>query len=218
LPINNLENEVADEFIPYIKFDPKIGGVYRSIKLTSFPFPPHHLPEIFNLPIFLIEKNKHGYFLRSTLNSFFCCALYEVINEIEVPDWDSETMGYKYNDEGEVVYKIEKLQYLCFTIEGEERAVAYNYAGSGKAYLQMHTAEIPFEELDEKLQELYLGAKSLSRHYITHCENEIRKIEAKAAGLTPKGEWEAQMFRDVFSSNPSLMTDDEYEMIFGVER
>lgn len=218
LPISNTENQVADEIIPYIKFDPKSGGGYRPIELTSFPFPPHHLPQVFNLPLFIIEKNKYGYFLRSTLNSLFCSALYEVVSEIEVPDWDPENMSYKYNEEGEVIHKIERLQYLCFTVEGEERAVAYRYEGSGKTYLQLHTSEIPFEELDEKLQKLYLGAKLLSRHYITHYENEIRKLEAKATGLTPKGEWEAQMFRDVFRSNTSLMSDDEYEMIFGVER
>lgn len=213
---------MTDGNIPYIKFDPKLGDRYKTIELTSFPFPPHHLPEIFNLPIFLIEKNKHGYFLRSTLNSLFCCALFEVISEIEVPDWDTDPdsfdVNYKYNEQGEVIYKMEKLQFLCFTIEGEERTVAYNYAGSGKTYLKLHTSDVPFEELDENLQKLYLGAKLLSRHYIGHYQNEIRKSELEASGLTPKGEWEAQMFRDVFGSNPNSMTDSEYEMIFGVER
>lgn len=209
---------MADEFIPYIKFDPKIGKGYHAIELASFPFPPHHLPEIFNLPIFIIETNEHGYFLRSTLNSLFCCALYEVVNEIEVPDWNSETMSYVYNEEGGIVYKVEKLKYLCFTVEGEERAVAYSYEGSGKAYLQMHTAEIPFKELDEKLKKLYLGALLLTRPYVTHYTNEIAKIKNKSNELTPKGEWEAKMFRDVFNSNPSLMSDHEYEMIFGVGR
>jgi len=209
---------MADEFIPYIKFDPKLGLGLRTIELTSLPFPAHHLPIIFNLPLFLIEKSELGYFLRSTLNSIFCSALYEVVKEIEVPDWDTEQTSYKYNEQGEVIYKSERLQYLCFTIEGEERTVAYSYAGESKSYLHMHTHTAPFEELDEKLQKLYKGAMLLSKHYITHYQNEVRKLKSSTSELRPKGEWEAQMFRDNFGSNVNLMSDDEYEMIFGVER
>jgi peroxiredoxin len=49
-------------------------------------------------------------------------------------------------------------------------------------------------------------------------QNELRKLDFNLSGLKPKGEWEEQMFRDKFQSNTSLMSDDEYEMIFGIER
>jgi len=208
---------MVNEIIPYIKFDQKLGA-YSTIEVESFPFPPHHMPEVCNLRAFLIEKNKHGYFLRSAFNSLFCFALYEVTKEIEVPDWDAEEEHYKYDEHGEVLLKNERLSYLCFTVEGEERVVAYNYAGESKVYLRIDTSEEPFEDLDEKLQKLYLGAKLLSRNFMAHFEIEIRKLEAKTSGVEPKGEWEAQMFRDVFHSDPNRMSDEEYEMIFGVER
>jgi hypothetical protein len=209
---------MIDKFIPYIKFDPTFFISYNQIEIESFPFPADHMPEVFNLRIFLIEKNQLGYFLRSSINSLFCCALYEVVKDIEVPAWDSDQMSYKYHENGEVIYKTERLQYLSFTIEGQERVVAYNYAGKSKNFLRIDKSEIPFTELDEKLQKLYKGAKLLSWQYVEHYENEIRHLDLKNRGLKPKGEWEAQMFRDVFNSNPSTMNDDEYEMIFGVAR
>jgi hypothetical protein len=96
--------------------------------------------------------------------------------------------------------------------------VAYNYAGKGETFLQMHTSTVPFAELDERLQKLYIAAKMLSQHSLEFYENEIRKMDFRQSGLKPKGEWEEEMVRDVFHNNTSLMSDDEYEMIFGVER
>ena len=208
---------MTDELIPYLKFNPKLGP-YPTIELTSFPFPPDHIPEIFNLRFFLVEENQRGYYLRSTINSLFCCCLYEVEKKIEVPDFDTETMSYKYDEDGNVVSKMAHLQYLCFTIEGEQKVVAYSYEGKGKNYLHVHHSDVPFDKLDGKLKQLYLGAKLLTRQFITHMQNENKKHNTKTSGLEPKGEWEAQMFKDVFHSNPSSMSDTEYEMIFGVER
>lgn len=208
---------MADEIIPYLKFNPKLGG-YKTIEIESLPFPPHHLPEIFNLSFFFIEKNIRGYFLRSTMNSLFCCYLYEVTTEIEVPDWDVEQEGFKYDEHGEIIQKIASISYLCLTVEGKERTVAYSYEGKGKCYLSMHISDVPFEDLDQKLQKLYLGAKLLSNQYIAHYEAEIEKRNSNFSYLKPKGDWEAEMFRDVFNNNPNAMSDSEYEMIFGVER
>jgi hypothetical protein len=209
---------MADEFVPYIKYDAKVGGYYPTIDFRSLPFPPSNIPELFNLRIFIIETNERGYYLRSTLNSLFCFELTDNTSEIEVPDWDTEQMSYKYDENGEVIYKTEKLKYLSFTYDGVERTVAYNYAGKGETFLQMHTSTVPFAELDERLQKLYIAAKMLSQNSLEFYENEIRKMDFRQSGLKPKGEWEEQMFRDTFQSNTSLMSDDEYEMIFGIER
>ena len=82
----------------------------------------------------------------------------------------------------------------------------------------MHNSLVPFSQLDEKLQKLYIASKMLTQSSLDFYESEIQKIDMSKSGLKPKGEWEEQMFRDVFHSNTSLMSDDEYEMIFGVER
>jgi len=209
---------MADEYVPYIKYDAKVGGTYRTIPLRSLPFPTNHIPELFNLSIFIIERNERGYYLRSTINSFFCQQLIDNVTEIEVPEWDAEQMSYRYNENGEIIYKTEELKYLSFIYEGVERAVAYNYEGKGESFLQMHNSLVPFSQLDEKLQKLYIASKMLTQSSLDFYESEIQKIDMSKSGLKPKGEWEEQMFRDVFHSNTSLMSDDEYEMIFGVER
>lgn len=209
---------MADEFVPYIKYDAKVGESYKAIELRSLPFPSNHLPELFNLKFFIIEVNDRGYYLRSTLNSLFCQQLIDNICEIEVPDWDTEQMSFKYDENGEVILKTEKLQYLSFIFDGIERAVAYNYAGKGETFLQMHTSTFPFAKLDDRLQRLYIAAKMLTNEELDFYETELRKYEMEQSGLKPKGEWEAQMFRDTFKSNTKLMSDDEYEMIFGIER
>jgi len=209
---------MADEIVPYIKYDAKIGGHYPTIEIRSLPFPANHIPDLFNLRIFIIEMNERGYFLRSTMNSLFCQQLINNNCEIEVPEYDAEQGSYKYDENGEVIFKTEKLQFLSFIFEGVERTVAYNFAGKGEIFLQMHSSTVPFHELDSRLQKLYTAAKMLTPNYLEFYENEIQKMSSNNRGLKPKGEWEEQMFKDVFQSNPLLMSDDEYEMIFGIER
>ena len=60
----------------------------------------------------------------------------------------------------------------------------------------------------------------LTEPWLAHYSKELHKLEVSELlkGLKPKGEWEDKMFRDVFQSNTSLMSDDEYEMIFGYPR
>ena len=43
-------------------------------------------------------------------------------------------------------------------------------------------------------------------------------IRNKELGLVPVDEWAKGLFETAFDSNPNLMTDDEYKMIFGEER
>lgn len=209
---------MSDEIVPYIKYDAKVGGHYPTIEIRALPFPPSHIPDLFNFRIFIIEKNERGYFLRSTMNSLFCQHLIDNSCEIEVPEYDAEQGSYKYDENGEVIFKTEKLQYLSFFYEGTERTVAYKFAGKADIFLQMHSSTVPFNELDGRLQKLYVAAKMLTPNYLEFYENEIQKMYSNNRGLKPKGEWEEQMFKDVFKSNTLLMSDDEYEMIFGVER
>lgn len=49
------------------------------------------------------------------------------------------------------------------------------------------------------------------------CKREVLKRN-KELGLIPVSEHANGLFENVFDSNPNLMTDDEYEMIFGVPR
>ena len=209
---------MSDAFVPYIKYDATVGGHYPTIELRSLPFPPNHIPQLFNLRIFIIEVNERGYYLRSTLNSFFCFQLRNNVSEIKVPDWDEEQMTYKYDGNGEIIFKIEKLNYLSFTYDGIERAVAYNYAGESVRFLQMHTSTVPLDKLDERLQKLYIAAEMLTQHSLDFYQKEVRKMYMTESGLKPKGEWEEQMFKDVFQSNMSLMSDYEIQMIFGIDR
>lgn len=209
---------MADEFVPYIKFDPKVGGTYPTIEIHSLPFPANLIPDLFNLSIFIIESNVRGHYLRSTINSLFCQRLIDNVNEVEVPDWDTELMSYRYNENGEVIYKTVELRYLSFIYDGVERVVSYSYEGESQSFLQMHNSYVPFSELDEKLQRLYIASTMLTQRSLNFYENEVKKIELIKGGLKPKGDKEEQMFRDVFHSNTSLMTDSEFAMIFGVER
>ena len=209
---------MADELVPYIKYDPKVGGYYPTIELHSLPFPSNFIPQLFNLRVFIIEKNESGYFLRSTLNSLFCQHLKEHISEIEVPDFDAEQFNYKYDENGEVIYKTETLKYLSFIFEGVERAVAYNYLGQKENFLEIHVSKVPFSELDKRLRQLYNASIMLTERSLAFYSNEILKMKMKKNELKPKGEWEETTFRDVFHSDTSLMSDDEYEMIFGVSR
>jgi hypothetical protein len=209
---------MADEFVPYIKYDAKVGGYYPTIELLSLPFPASNIPQLFNLRIFIIEQNERGYFLRSTLNSLFCQHLIEQVRDIDLPDFDAEQSSYKYDENGEVIFKSYQLKYLAFNYEGKERAVAYNFAGKGECFLQMHTSEVPFAEFDERLRNLYIAATMLTEHSLAFYSNEILKMDMKKKTLNPKGKWEDEMFKNVFQSNTNAMTDDEYLMIFGVER
>jgi len=211
---------MVDELVPYIKYDPKVGAFYPTIEIESLPFPSNNIPPIFNLSIFIIERNNKGYFLRSTVNSLFCQHLIEQVSEIDVPEVDVENFNYKYDENGEIIFKTEKLTYLSFFYEGVERAVAYNYAGKKQSFLQIHSSEIPFAELDKRLNRLYYASLLLTEHWLAHYSKELHKLKVSELlkGLKPKGEWEENMFRDVFQSNTSLMSDDEYEMIFGYPR
>ena len=208
---------MADEIIPYLKFNPKLG-TYPTIKVQPFPFPPHLMPNVFNLRTFFIEKTKRGDFLRSTENSLFCSAIYAATDEIEVPDWDDVNGSYKYDGVGEILFKTETLTYWYFCMEGEDRVVAYKYSGTAKTFLHVDASDEAFESLDEKLQKLYLGAKLMTKEFMDYYESEIKKLDSKKSNFKPKGVWEAEMFRDVFNSDPRTMTDDEFEMIFGIER
>ena len=49
------------------------------------------------------------------------------------------------------------------------------------------------------------------------CKRDVL-IRNKELGLVPVGEWAKGLFETTFDSNPNLMTDDEYHMIFGEER
>jgi hypothetical protein len=209
---------MADEYIPYIKYDAKVGGFYPTIELCSLPFPTNNIPDIFNLRFFIIETIDDEFYLRSTINSLFCYQLKDNAKFIEVPALDTEEMNYVYDENGEIIYKKEQLNYLSFTYKGIERTVAYYYSGKSKTFLQMHKSTIPFSELDNRLQRLYMATKMLTVNSLEILENESQKMDMKKNGLRPKGEWEEEMFRDVFHNNTSLMSDDEYEMIFGVER
>jgi hypothetical protein len=77
-------------------------------------------------------------------------------------------------------------------------------------------------DLGVKLNELYDGALWQRRHYLFWDEEEtIKHANEKLLrnnNLQPIGKWENSMFEDVFNSNPKLMTDNEFEMIFGVTR
>lgn len=45
---------------------------------------------------------------------FFCQHLLEQVSEIDVPEVDVENFNYKYDENGEVIFKTEKLTYLSF--------------------------------------------------------------------------------------------------------
>ena len=48
LETKNLKKFMADEFVPYIKYDAKAGGYYPTIDFRSLPFPPSNIPDLFN--------------------------------------------------------------------------------------------------------------------------------------------------------------------------
>lgn len=209
---------MSDGIIPYLHFDPEAGKRFARQPIESFPFPAYHLPEIFDLPIFFIERVGGEYFLRSTLNSLFCSAIHNCVKEIEVPEWDSLAQTYVYNYQGEIVQKSALLHYLRIDLEIGERVVGYAFEGKSKFFLVVHTSPVVFEQLDEKIKLLYNAARFLRKNLIEHHAARIRGLESQSTHPKPKGHWQAEMFKTIFNENPSLMSDDEYEMIFGEAR
>jgi hypothetical protein len=208
---------MADLLVPYLEFNPTIDDV-KPKPLKPLPFPGFHIPSVFNLKYFFIEKVELGYFLRSSLNPLFCCALFEVEKDIEVELWDQEKECFKYDVDGNPLTKIETLSMLCFSVESELQVVAFFFEGKGESFLNSYTSNLPVEQLDERLKMLYEAALLSTDRMLGEITLGLRQDDLGFRGLEPRGEWEAQIFRDVFQSNPSLMSDDEFEMIFGVER
>jgi uncharacterized protein YjbI with pentapeptide repeats len=222
LPRDGIKTRGALRMPPFLSDGVKQGGHFKPPQVRSTRVPFSDLPEPMYSTTFLIEKVEDDYYLRNTQDPYYCACLRISTHQISLPRFSKEAESYEYDKEtGEPIVDEFKLTLMLAYFDGNARTVGYYIFDKWDIFLPFFRTDKKHQELDKELAWLYYGAKIGTLHGMRHMENlwsERRDAEHSGSYPQPKGEWEAEMFRDIFSSNPKLMTDNEYEMIFGVER
>lgn len=191
----------------------KIGDTYPTNQPMSFPFPPNNIPEPIYSNNFLIEFSINLGYLRHIENPYFCRPIlnYGICKDQGEPSEDPSknttiiyyvyfdakpfTVGYKCETEARFFLHtdfVNAIDYLDFYLEKQDLLKLYEAADLSTL---------------EKLNEAEIqGNINRAKQYL------------QDNNLSPKGIWEAQVFGDNFGNNPFILSDDEFEMIFGVER
>lgn len=200
--------------IPFLNEKIKPGFHFHPKEILSTLIPLSDLPEPMYSTSFFIERVERDYYLRNVLNPFYCSRL-----RIENHEFNAS----KYNENtGEVGVEVVKCSILLACFEGEFRTVGYFLEDKFDLFLPFFKTDKTHEQVDSRLNWLYEAARMGTLYGLRYLEQQSKDRVKAAKGLTtrlePKGPWEEQMFRDVFDSDPNLMSDDEYEMIFGIER
>mgnify|MGYP000148990214 CR=1 FL=1 len=199
-------------------FKHTMGQTYDPISINSLPFPPSEIPEIIETNEYFIEEFSSSAMLRHIENPYLCIPILDGRKEIELPsemgtlttyyltvfyvyfEGTPYSVGYSFGKENnfETFYFLERQH--C---NGWEELAQMETIFRSKAHLRLAyesgllTTETNLKQSSDRTRQ-FKFAKYL------HDRN-----------LTPKGEWEKQVFRDNFGNNPFVLTDDEFEMIFG---
>lgn len=186
----------------YLRFEYSPNLIFPPKSKSSCPFPPDLIPEpLYSIYLF-IENVEKMYFLRHTQLQHFCIPI-----EVKV---------LNYLDAGEVV------ESLNVYFQGESRSVGYRFQGKASYSLTFHQTDKKLTELSDELKYIYsMGNNQRSSNFKWH-ESEVSNFENEKYlsdnNLKPIGKWEASLFRGAFNSNPHILSDDEFEMIFGSPR
>ena len=181
-------------------------------KATAFPLPESLQPLISNryyLQNITMEGRFHAPIVRDFKNPYvgWCC--------------DDGIYEFKtFNTNGEQIDQVADISYVgsfmvVSTVREMENSTRFNVQTK---------KEIEFSSMDEQAQNLinsWLGNVAPNHLLLQNAEETRRALINKRIndeGLEPVGEWERNLFETSFEGNPSLLTDDEFEMIFGISR
>jgi hypothetical protein len=199
------------------------GNSYSPISISSFPFPPSEIPEVLETNEFFIEQFGKSWALRHINNPFFIIPVWTFKKTIELPSVEADGT----TDEKELT------MFYVF-IEGDPYSVGYRF-GADTQYEERFFVEKSEIEADDIKSEYMMIVSMKPRLLQMHLavglatnselmKSSQRTRESKFSnyllerGLSPKGDLEAKVFKDNFGNNPFVLTDEEFEMIFGVER
>jgi hypothetical protein len=205
----------------YLKLDWKPGQYYKPIELNSFPFPIGQFPDPMPSCNFFIEVVEKNYYLRSLDNPFYCTLLSLVRENIEMHKYGED--GSLVFDENSGEYEVEQVEvaYLMVRFGSVKRMVAYYFRNEWVQFLVCHFKDKPYAELDLNLRNLYKAAQLNTEDGMAFMDDKTAEQSRQSRINTdpkPVGVWEEQQFREVFGGDSRIMSDSEYEMIFGEGR
>lgn len=199
----------------------KMGDTYAPISFNSFPFPPSEIPETIETNEYFIEEFSTSAMLRHITNPFICIPILNGRTEIDLPTENGTTETFYLT-----------VFYVYF--EGTPYSVGYSFGKNNNFenfYFVERQSANGWDELIEMdqifktktaLQLLYESATLSTVASLEKSTERTRQVKfsnyLNSRNLAPKGEWEAQVFRNNFGNNPFVLTDDEFEMIFGEYR
>jgi hypothetical protein len=215
-PLLNHTEEKQKEFNESMYITHKIGATYPPVEINSFPFPPDNLLPIIETNEFFIEMVEHSWYLRHITNPYVCLTIWSYKKEISVLELD-------INDTPTEVQKEIMNHYVYF--DGTPLSVGYKF--NEKDIFFLHTDSYTSDPIilapsQPKLFTLYMAARLTTKKELENSQNRCRSYKFTKYltdnNLQPKGEYESDQFNNVFGGNPFVLNDDEFEMIFGVDR
>lgn len=184
----------------YLKFNYSANLIFPPIPRKSFPFPPNLIPEPIYSIKFFIENIEQMYFLRHTQLQHFCIPI-----EIKIVNISQE----------------EVIIYVVY-FHDIARTVGYQFKDRRELFLNFHHSEKKLNELSDELRYIYSIGNNQRPSFLDTHESDVRRYEnikyLEDNSLKPSGKWEESLFRDAFDSNPHILSDSEFEMIFGRSR
>jgi len=206
----------------YLQHIYKPNLMYKPIEITSFPFPPNTIPAPLNSKYFFIENIDGKYYLRHLNEQLFCMPLASYDATVHLPVIDENGNSIFDQEKNSIETEEHKISFLCAHFQSERRSVGYIFNGKSTLFLNLHKSDKKLSDLPEHLRSIYKSADCHSIKYL-EWDNEattkqINSEKLNKSNISPKGPWEAELFRVNFNSNPDMLTDDEFEMIFGQSR
>ena len=194
----------------------KVGMTYPPLEINAFPFPPDNLLPIIETNEFFIEIVAQWWYLRHITYQYLCLTIYPYKKEISV-------LGLDINDTPTEVRK-ELINYYVY-FDGTPLSVGYTFNGKDVFFLHTDTCPCAPEVLaisQPNLFAAHMGARLTTTIELENSRDRYRSLKFKKYltenNLQPKGDWEYQQFNNIFGGNPFILSDDEFEMIFGIER
>jgi hypothetical protein len=204
------------EFQDSMYVNHKVGTTYPIIEINSLPFPPDNLLPIIETNEFFIEQIGQSWCLRHITNHFFCIAVWSYKKEISTIELD-------LNDNPIEVKKELMNHYVYF--DGTPMSVGYKFKDENVFFLHIEkypTDPVLLAASQPNLFGIHMAARLSTKKELEASQNRYRTIKftkyLTENNLQPKGDWEKEQFNNIFGGNPFVLTDDEFEMIFGTER
>lgn len=210
------------EQFPYLVFEYKPNQIFAPKDILSFPFPTNLIPEPLYSVDFFVECVGSARYLRHTRLSHFCMPIEPKTIDVELPYLDENSNTVVDRQTGEVHLRKTLLCYFVAHFQGIERCVGFIFENKSRYFLHLHSTDLKFSELTSELKSLY---ESAALHWSGILKTNDQRVtdfrsseRLKSLRVRPLGPWEEKLFAVHFKSNPDLLSDDEFEMIFGQSR